>query len=390
MRILNISAQKPDSTGSGIFLTETVKALESQGHECAVIAGVTACDSVNLPPTVKFYPVLYNSASLPFPVCGMSDEMPYESTRYSELTPEMTDSFRKAFSEAVLNACKEFQPHVILCHHLYLLTALVRRLCPDCRIIGICHGSDLRQYASNLLFREEIRSGVNSLDKICCLHDEQKKLIVNTFGTDSSKISVTGSGFSKEIFYDRKLRTDSDRHKLLFAGKISEKKGVYSLLRAMEHLPDDYTLSLAGGFGSDRQKEDFEKTISPFDCRVKLLGKLSQDRLAEEYSSHGIFVLPSFYEGLPLVLAEALACGMKAVCSDLPGIKVWMNRNIPGNGIMFVKPPDFISGDCPIESSLPDFEKRLADAIIEADLFQSLPPDTDSLSWDGVAERILA
>ena len=40
MRILNITAQKPDSTGSGIYLSELVRELEKEGHTQAVIAGV--------------------------------------------------------------------------------------------------------------------------------------------------------------------------------------------------------------------------------------------------------------------------------------------------------------------------------------------------------------
>ena len=40
MKILSISAQKPDSTGSGIYLTELVKAFSKKGHEQAVMAGI--------------------------------------------------------------------------------------------------------------------------------------------------------------------------------------------------------------------------------------------------------------------------------------------------------------------------------------------------------------
>lgn len=40
MRILNISAQKPDSTGSGVYLAEMVRCELSAGHAAAVVAGV--------------------------------------------------------------------------------------------------------------------------------------------------------------------------------------------------------------------------------------------------------------------------------------------------------------------------------------------------------------
>lgn len=86
MRILNITAQKPHSTGSGIYLTELVKNWNALGYEQAVLAGVYEEDSVNFPEGVIFYPVKYLSEELPFPIAGMSDEMPYKSTRYKDLS----------------------------------------------------------------------------------------------------------------------------------------------------------------------------------------------------------------------------------------------------------------------------------------------------------------
>ena len=49
MRILNISAQKPDSTGSGVYLAEMVRCELSAGHAAAVVAGVDASDEPTLP-----------------------------------------------------------------------------------------------------------------------------------------------------------------------------------------------------------------------------------------------------------------------------------------------------------------------------------------------------
>ena len=46
MRILSVTAQKPDSTGSGIYLTELVRGFEKMGHEQAVIAGIGRKDTL--------------------------------------------------------------------------------------------------------------------------------------------------------------------------------------------------------------------------------------------------------------------------------------------------------------------------------------------------------
>ena len=77
MRILNISAQKPDSTGSGVYLSEMVRCELLAGHAAAVVAGVDASDEPTLPEGAEPYFVRFNTEALPFNVCGMSDVMPY-------------------------------------------------------------------------------------------------------------------------------------------------------------------------------------------------------------------------------------------------------------------------------------------------------------------------
>ena len=59
MRILSITAQKPNSTGSGVYLTELVKEYEILGHEQAVVAGVYREDLIELPDRGSFLPRLF-------------------------------------------------------------------------------------------------------------------------------------------------------------------------------------------------------------------------------------------------------------------------------------------------------------------------------------------
>ena len=77
MCILNISAQKPDSMGSGVYLAEMVRCELSAGHAAAVVASVDASDEPTLPEGAEPYFVRFNTEALPFNVCGMSDVMPY-------------------------------------------------------------------------------------------------------------------------------------------------------------------------------------------------------------------------------------------------------------------------------------------------------------------------
>lgn len=107
-----------------------------------------------------------------------------------------------------------------------------------------------------------------------------------------------------------------------------------------------------------------------------------------------LFILPSFYEGLPLVLIEALACGLRPICTDLPGIRPWMDENVSGHGILFVKPPVMENEDEPADASLPAFEAELAAAVAQAaqaafSLPENLDASLQNLSWDGLCRRLL-
>ncbi len=395
MRILSVTAQKPDSTGSGVFLTELVKGFRKAAHQQAVICGVTHDDVIHLPKDVELYPVYYKSDELPFPVCGMSDEMPYESTRYCDLSEEMTEELFTAFRKQIKKAMEEFKPDVILCHHLYFLTSLIKEAYPQIPVFGQCHGSDLRQFRKNPWQRDFIKAQIRSLNGIFALHEEQKKLICETFGVDKSMVSVIGTGYNSDVFSiqdDVKKMKDPTLCRFIFAGKLSEKKGVMSIIRALSHLPETekFELALAGGYGNQKEYDEICCLAEVSPCKVTFLGKLTHAQLAKELNSSDVFVLPSFFEGLPLVLIEAMACGLRTVCTDLPGIQPWLSKAIPDSGTVFVTPPVMQNEDEPLPESLPTFEKALASAMLKAK-DQPLPTTEHirAVSWDALCGRLL-
>lgn len=405
MKLLSITAQKTDSTGSGVYLTELVRGFEKMGTEQAVIAGISREERMDLPEKVQTFPVYFETEEVPFPVVGMSDEMPYPSTRYSEMTEKMTMQFETAFSARIKEALRTFEPDVILCHHLYFLTALVCRICKEqgtyIPVYGISHGSDLRQIRKNPWQRAYIKRWIPKLDGVFALHEEQKKEICEVYGCGQERIQVIGTGYNKDIFYIEEMKQNFRKKemRLIFAGKISEKKGVKSLIRAMEYLQGNIKsgekrpvrLILAGGAGNEQEYGEIRELAEKSSCRIEFAGKLSQKELARKMNQSDIFVLPSFFEGLPLVVVEAMACGLRVVCTDLPGIRPWLNKNIPGNGVVFVKPPQMQNEDEPVEEKLPAFEKELAEAV-EMAAAAKLPDSKvlENISWEGLCRRMAA
>ncbi len=393
MKILSILAQKPHSTGSGVYLTELVKAFDKLDCEQVVVAGIYKEDQVEFPPNVKFCPVFYKTDELPFAIPGMTDQMPYESTVYSQMTEKMINSFKNVFLAKLKNIIDDFNPDLILCHHLYLLTALVRENFPNYRIACVCHGTDIRQIKKNQLENEYIKENIRKLDLIFALHEEQREDIAITYGVDKSNIKVIGSGYNNSIFYNMKLNKNTSHINLIYAGKLNQKKGVMNLVKSLENLPyerDKLTLKLAGGNGDNEEYDMLLELISNCKYPVKLLGKLNQQELAYEFNSPDIFILPSFFEGLPLVLIEALACGLKVISTDLPGIKDWMDKNVPNNNITYITLPTLINTDEPRLEELPLFEQNIANAIISCvNKSYDNTINLNDISWDGVGKRIM-
>lgn len=426
MKILSISTQKPHSTGSGVYLTELVKSFDRAGHEQAVVAGIYEEDLFEFPPSIRTYPVYYSHGDsrgeLPFEVLGMSDVMPYPSTLYNSLTDDMADMLYSAFGKTIGRAIRELDPDVILCHHLFLLTSMlpdmVKEFAPGSfhgKIYGISHGSDIRQFQNCPFRRDSIISGIRNLDGIFALHEEQKNQIIELYGIAEGKIKVIGTGYNSQIFNmdeDMGKPESDDPYKIIYAGKLSTAKGIFPLIEALAELDEDskipaFELLLAGGCQDEgiarllsgkpalRAGDAGELKALPF--RARYLGMLSQTELATAFRASDIFVLPSYYEGLPLVLIEAMASGAIPVCTSLPGIRGWLASTIVSDNTVLVEPPKMQAPGEPFESEIPAFKERLKDGLISALKLAHIKrydvnyiyPDTSKASWDGVTETIL-
>ena len=398
MRILSITAQKPNSTGSGVYLTELVKEYALMGHEQAVIAGVYQEDLTELPEGVDFYPVYFENEELPFPIVGMSDEMPYRSTRYCDMTPKMTAQFEEAFLESITQAVREFGPDLILCHHLYLLTAVVRKHFPEYRVYGFCHNTDLRQMCKTDLEREFIREQIRKLDRIFVPQKAQREGVLAVYQAKPEKIEAVGMGYNSQIFHGGEEKKDDGVTRIVFAGKIAEKKGVMSLIRSLSVLysqkgacvRDELLVQLAGSAGNQEEYGQIRQMAEECPYEVRFLGRLSQPELARVYREGDIFVLPSFFDGLPLTVIEALACRMRVVMSDLPGIRTWLLASAPGGDVRFVEMPQMQNTDEPVPETLPAFEERLADALLASiRTKEQKAADVSRISWEGIAAQVL-
>ena len=79
-------------------------------------------------------------------------------------------------------------------------------------------------------------------------------------------------------------------------------------------------------------------------------GAVTQDVLGDIFRKHEVFVLPSYYEGLPLVVLESLACGMRVVVNEFPALIELLSGTINESGwVEYVKQPRLENIDQPVE-----------------------------------------
>ena len=152
-----------------------------------------------------------------------------------------------------------------------------------------------------------------------------------------------------------------------------------------------FELTLAGGC-QDESLKPFLDNLPPY---VKWLGQIPQPALAELLRQTDIFVLPSYFEGLPLVLIEAMASGAIPISTDLPGVRDWIDSNIDNPNVIYIPMPQMKSIDEPSDSGRTTFTSNLTEALSAIiDLLElkriDIPlPDTSRITWDALAARII-
>ena len=228
-----------------------------------------------------------------------------------------------------------------------------------------------------------------------CGNEVSKEKIKKIYPVSEKQMTVIGTGYNSEVFKKTgiKLSRKDGKIRMIFAGKITQKKGVKSLLRALNLLDyekEKIQLILAGGAGNLVEYEEIKELADGCRYPVVFAGCVTQSRLAELYNDCDIFVLPSMYEGLPLTVIESLACGDRVVMTKLEGIAEWLADMVPDADIRYVLPPGMKGTDEPLEEELPAFESRLAEALREAiEEKDTKECDVSRISWQKIAREVI-
>ncbi len=395
MRILHALAQYPSRTGSGIYTINLIDQLTK--HQLGPQALLYARNRDQAVPklAIPTYPLVFDRPELPFPLAGMSDVMPYRSSIYHQMSQAALAAWQGAFAQKLVEAIDDFQPDLILCHHLWMLASLcLQQRVP---VIAIHHGTDLRQARQNPDFAARYVKGLNRLKGVIALSQRQVPEIAAFTGLPAEQILVGGGAYNDQIFFPPAKKAPHAGVQFLYAGKLARAKGVFELVEAFRGLPADapYRLSVVGNRTTPEaeqlaQRAETEERIHFFDVEGQAL-------LSDQMRAQDIFVLPSYYEGLGMIAIEALACGMRLVVNDLVNLKEVLGPALWSDAHLSVVPmPDLQNEDEIVPEAIPTYLDQLQQALEEqarrclADggAVNGLTTKIHAFSWSALGTRI--
>lgn len=366
MKILHLLAQLPNHTGSGVYFCNLVTELDALGHTNALIYAQQG-ENLASPPGHLAYPVNFMTATLPFAIPGMSDTMPYRHTRYSEMTPGMIQAWQAAFERQMVRIQADFQPDLVISHHLWFMTSLALDVFTDIPVVGISHGTDIRQAKHHPDLASRYVKNLDQLAAVFSLTTANKEAVAEIFAVPKKMIHITGNGFNPNLFHLDPTRKAQEGIHVLYAGKLDRSKGVLELAEcypALKQAYPDLHFHIAGKGDPEVRRQLEDLANHPDFNDFHLYPALPQKELAQWMQQYHIFALPSFYEGLPTIILEALASGMRGVVTGLePVVDLLQGPILDTDLVSLVAVPKIIHQDQVHPDARQDFIQDLSQAL---------------------------
>ncbi len=256
--------------------------------------------------------------------------------------------------------------------------------------IGL-HGSDvflaerslLRPFARRVLRHCELLTGCSPelVDRVVALGYPADRARVIPYGVDADLYRPDEE--RRELARQR-LGIAADARVLLAVGRMVSKKGFGDLLLAAPPLLERFADLRFVFAGAGDLLSTFEARAREISDRIRFLGAVPHEDLADLYRAADAFVLPAIHDragnvdGLPNVILEAMASGLPVVASDISGIPLAVEDQ--GTGLL-VREGDAVALGEALSTLLADPERardwgRAGRAKVERDL-----------TWDAVARR---
>jgi glycosyltransferase involved in cell wall biosynthesis len=276
-------------------------------------------------------------------------------------------------------------PNVIVAssHLIYdVLPALILRIRLRSKLVIYVHGIFLRNGSTGMWkaiaeLSEKISLFLCKKADLIYVINPGIKDALSARGFDTDKIVVTGNGIERDLIDS--INVTNKEFDGCFCGRLVEKKGIYDLIdvweRVLKHFPESKLVII--GNGPDYYNLLTMTKMKGLDKSIILTGFVSEERKFSLIKSSRVFISPSYEESWGIAVSEAIACGVVAVCYDLPVY------NIYANGIIKLRLGDKEAMAKAITSILDDKNNQVAFAANTRETIANI------LDWDNISIKEL-
>ena len=159
--------------------------------------------------------------------------------------------------------------------------------------------------------------------------------LLATYGQDPERIEVVSPGMDMDRFEDGPEPGSRVDQKLLYVGRVVYQKGVRELMHSFAALCEDeegVELVVAGDGDDLEEMKELTRRLKVED-KVSFRGWVNRDELIGLYHEATALILPSFSEGMPYAVLEAMAAGRPVICSRVSGLEEVVDHGV--NGLLY-------------------------------------------------------
>lgn len=202
------------------------------------------------------------------------------------------------------------------------------------KVVMHMHCADFESYYNPSKHKQRIVDTINACDLYLVLSDSWKQYF-ESIGVKSNIIKVLNNTITPPV--TKRVKRSTDILNLLYLGVIGQRKGIYDILNALKDNKEMFEGKVVLRIGGNQEEEKLQACINEYGLQgmVKFEGFVSGEKKIECLNWADVYILPSFNEGLPIGILEAMSYRHPIISTPVGGIPEVVKDGV--NGIM-VKP----------------------------------------------------
>ena len=188
------------------------------------------------------------------------------------------------------------------------------------KIIYHIHGAEYHLFyqESSPIVKKSIRMFINNSDNIFCLSEMWKRFFTSNF--NPKKIEIVANIIDYPSV--NKRHKESSVLNFLFLGQIGSRKGIFDLLEVLSKNKGKYNGKIKLTIGGNGEIEKLKAVIreKQIEGLVEFIGWVTNEKKINCLQTADIYILPSYNEGLPISILEAMSFGQAIIATNVGGI----------------------------------------------------------------------